>query len=452
LKDEATRKRIKAKGRAFVLSAHQPEELARKYFDAISTVIRKKIEQDQPLKTLIDVRWMKPGVAGGIENLARSFLDHLINLDQYNEYILMVPSEIKYDFDLRNRRNIKIWPLDGLKSSLNRFFWQGENAIRHLLKADSWRTRQVENLTFAGRFKADVALTMSGYLSTDLFPLRNVVVVADLQHEYYPEFFVPEALEERKRILNDTVHGAAHIIAISEYTRQTLLERFRISPERVSTVHLAADSVYTSKINSGEHCRLVLRKYKLGEGGYLFFPANTWPHKNHQAAIRALQILRAEYHLDPILVCTGSEKQAHQSILAMIKEAGLCSRVRFLGYCPVEDMPSLYRNAAALVFPSLFEGFGIPLVEAMWSDCPIVCSNATSLPEIAGDAALLFDPRAPEQLAEALNQVLTDEAVRQSLVQRGRDQAKKFSWHRFTQETVRVLHDVRRQHYGNGED
>jgi len=106
-------------------------------------------------------------------------------------------------------------------------------------------------------------------------------------------------------------------------------------------------------------------------------------------------------------------------------------------------MPALYEGAAALVFPSLFEGFGMPVLEAMWCDCPVVCSNSTSLPEVAGDAALLVDPRSPEELAGAISRILDDEPLRKKLIGLGRLQAKKFSWHKFTVEIIRTLHRVR---------
>ena len=187
----------------------------------------------------------------------------------------------------------------------------------------------------------------------------------------------------------------------------------------------------------------MLDRYGLPSGQYLLFPGHTWPHKNHQGAVEALRVLREAYGLDPLLVCTGSPKRAEGELRAKIRAAGLEARVRFLGYCPTNDMPALYEGAAALMFPSLFEGFGIPLLEAMWCDCPIVCSNTTSLPEIAGDAALLVDPRSPEDLALAMSRVLTDAATRQALIERGRRQVKGFSWQEFTLPVVSVLHQAR---------
>jgi glycosyltransferase involved in cell wall biosynthesis len=109
-------------------------------------------------------------------------------------------------------------------------------------------------------------------------------------------------------------------------------------------------------------------------------------------------------------------------------------------------MPALYEGAAALIFPSVFEGFGLPLLEAMWCDCPIVCSNTTSLPEIAGDAALLIDPHSPEAIAEAMYTVLTDEALRRVLIARGRRRVREFSWRKFTAKVLQTLHTVRESH------
>jgi len=156
-----------------------------------------------------------------------------------------------------------------------------------------------------------------------------------------------------------------------------------------------------------------------------------------------LSVLQEAYGLEPLLVCTGSPKAAHGELLARIRDLRLDGQVRFLGYCPTQDMPGLYEGAAALVFPSLFEGFGIPLLEAMWCDCPIVCSNATSLPEIAGDAALLVDAGSPDALAHAIHRVLTDDELRHALIERGRRQVTRFSWARFTLAIVRALCEVR---------
>jgi len=395
----------------------------------------------------IDLRWMHPGVAGGIENLSRSFLNHLLRLDGVNYYSILAPAEIQYDFDLRGSPNFRFVRTHGPVHDW-RHLWG--RISRSLHKASSQRYTNGEALPYAHRRQVDVVLSLSGYIHIDAYPLRNVVVVPDLQHEYHPEFFPPEVLEERARVFGEAIRRADHLIAISEFTRQTVLERYAIAPERIDTVHPAADPVFSPDTRLGLDRSRILRKYSLSEGEFLFFPANTWAHKNHQGLLETLALLRDAYHLTPPLVCTGTAKEAQPAIAQTIRRLRLEAQVRFLGYCPLEDLPLLYEGAAALVFPSFFEGFGIPLLEAMSRDCPIVCSNATSLPEIAGDAALLVDPRAPREFAAAISRLLTDPVLRRTLIARGRQQVKKFSWRRFTVDTVRLVHRVAEMSRGQG--
>ncbi len=149
-----------------------------------------------------------------------------------------------------------------------------------------------------------------------------------------------------------------------------------------------------------------------------------------------------------MLVCTGGAREAQASIDAQAATLGLEAQVRFLGYRSRQDLVILYRGATCLVFPSRFEGFGMPVLEAMASGCPVVCSNSTSLPEIAGDAATLVDPCDPDAIAEAINRILTSTEWRQELKTRGLRRARAFSWRRHTLETIVVLRRVRDQMRG----
>src|SRR5262249_44849116 len=146
----------------------------------------------------------------------------------------------------------------------------------------------------------------------------------------------------------------------------------------------------------------ILRKYGLASGAYLFLPGHSWLHKNHKAALAALAILRDRHNVRLRLVLTGAESGPPSATHEQIAANGLGQQVTFLGYCPRKEMPALYRGSICLVFPSLFEGFGMPVLEAMASGCPVVCSNSTSLPEIAGNAAWMVDPHDHESLAQAI--------------------------------------------------
>jgi len=283
-----------------------------------------------------------------------------------------------------------------------------------------------------------IAYSFPGYIHPDLRPLRHVLLVPDIQHEYLPQFFSSEALEERKRLYTDSVRHADHICAISEFTRQTLIDKLGIPPEKVTTTPLAADASFSSTPDAAVDAR-VLASHGLEHGKYLFFPAHTWHHKNHQTAIDALRILRDRRGVTPALVCTGEAREAQPQIDAQVARLGLTAQVRFLGYRPRDEVPALYRGAAVLVFPSLFEGFGMPVLEAMASGCPVVCSDRTSLPEIAGDAARLVDPTDPDALATEVERVLTDGDLRGELIARGLARAATFSWRRHTTEAIAVL-------------
>ena len=438
---------IRGEGRDLVAKQHHPEKLAQKYYQAIFSTFQERKRQRRTLEVLIDLRWMRPGAAGGIENLSRSFLNQLLELDALNQYNVLVPSEVKYDFDLRSHPNFRITAVDSPGHYWRQLLWLGSQFLHRRCKIDYWRSPEVESLRRSRDLKARIALSIPGYIHPELYPLPNVLVVPDIQHEYCPDFFPPQVLNERRRVYTDSIKRADHLCAISEFTRQTLIERLGIPPDRVTTTYLAADpSFHPESSYRGKH-EEVLRKYDLRAGEYLFYPGHTWPHKNHRTAFQALAMLHECHHLDPILVCTGSPKEAHSDLLNLIQDLHLNDRVRFLGYCPVSDMPAFYEGAAALVFPSFFEGFGIPLLEAMWCDCPIVCSNATSLPEVAGDAALFFDPHSPEEMAAGINRILTDSSLRQALIEHGRQQVKRFSWQKFTAEIMDALRQVWQEHW-----
>lgn len=446
LQDHGMRQRISMKGREGVILHHDPDTLGEKFYRAIYFSWKKQGIEDRTFNVVVDLRWMKPGIAGGIENLSRSFIQYLTSVDASNHYTLLVPTEVRFEFDLRSRKNYHVLPFDGPREKLRDLLWSSARLLHTKLGMDYWRSREVESLRRLASYNADVVLSMAGYIVTDMYPMKHVLVVHDLQHEYHPEFFSPEVLEERQRVFGDSIRRADHIIAVSDHTRRTVLDKFAIAPERVSVAHEAADDIFLASNPRQAQSALVWKKYDLTPGEYLFFPGNTWPHKNHLGAIEALAVLRDRYSRSPRLLFAGAVKEAQPKLLERIRELGLSGHVQFLGYCPLTEMPALYKGAAMLVYPSFFEGFGIPLVEAMWSGCPIVSSSTTCLPEIGGEAAIYFDPRSPEDLASAINDVFSDRALREHLVKHGSIQGKKFSWQKFTLATLRAMSTVALNH------
>lgn len=441
LDEPEVRARVRHGGRDVVEREHDPASLAAGYHAELTTIVREKTSADPRMRVLLDMRWMIPGVAGGIENLARAFMRELVALDGTNEYRALVPARCRYDFDLRGRDNYRVVSTDSAWELAKQYGRAGRSRLLAKLKFPDVHTPPVTQLSRLADLDVEIGYSFPGYIHPDLWPLRNVLIIPDIQHEYLPEFFDPAALDERKRVYTDAAHRADHICAISEFTRQTLIERLGIAPDRVTTVPLAADAAFRASDEHGID-QQVLAQHGLQPQGYLFLPAHTWKHKNHKAVINALRVLRDRHHTRITLVCSGGAREAQPALDQQIDAAGLRESVRFLGYLPRAHVPTLYRHAACLVFPSLFEGFGMPVLEAMASGCPVVCSNTSSLPEIAGDAAELIDPDDAEAIADAVHSLLTDRERRAHNVALGIERSRLFSWRRHTLETLAVLRAV----------
>ncbi|HEX5216128.1 MAG TPA: glycosyltransferase [Vicinamibacterales bacterium] len=439
--DAPLRHSVRTAGRRLVTSLHDPAAIAQGYAADVAAVLREKVADTEPLRVAIDLRWMIPGVAGGIENVARSLLRELFRLDHQNRYTLLLPDRARHDLDVRRNRNVRILTPDAITRSLSRMQVRASALMHRAARFDYWRSAEVEQLRFLAELDAELVYSLPGYINADVLGLPQVLMVPDIQHEFLPEFFAPAALEERIRVYRGSIAQASHICAISEFTRQTLIDRLGVPPDRVTTVLLAADPIFRESADAGGDAA-VLSGYELTPERYVFFPGHTWLHKNHLGAIAAMRVLRDRHGVTVPLVCTGGAREAQGQIADAVAAAGL--DVRFLGYCDRHQLPALYRRASCLLFPSLFEGFGMPVLEAMASGCPVVCSNTTSLPEIAGDAAELVDPANPEAIAAALADVLRDPERRGLMQRRGRINAARFSWQRHAIETLAVLRSVRR--------
>lgn len=272
------------------------------------------------------------------------------------------------------------------------------------------------------------------------FKSPQIITFLDLQHEYFPDFFSHRELRRRRAKFQGAVNAATRIIAISAFTKQCLTDHYKLGSDFIDVVHLASNLLYTPLIGLDE-AATIRSKYGLNHP-FLYYPAATWPHKNHAALLSALNILVRRYNFSGELVLTGIASNHHDEVKKTIRDLGLTERVRILGYLPYEDLPCLYNLARLLVFPSLHEGFGIPLVEAMASGCPVVCAQGTSIPEVVGDAASMFDPTDPEKIAETIWDVWNDDDRLNSMRVKGLQRAQSFSWQLTVKGTIDVYRRV----------
>ena len=233
-------------------------------------------------------------------------------------------------------------------------------------------------------------------------PKPTILTLLDVQHLDLPELFPRGERLFRRLAYDRAARQAHHVIVISEWVKQRVVERLGLAPDRVHAIHLGVDHVRFTPDPS------IAREH------FLYYPARSWPHKNHPRLYEAFTAVR-DKRPELRLVLTGA---GHDT-------AGLPEGVETLGDAPLEKRISLYRRASALVFPSLYEGFGLPPIEAMACGCPVAASDAGSLPEVVGNAAVLFDPREPESIAAGISEAL-DRA--DELRGRGLARAAGFTW------------------------
>jgi glycosyltransferase involved in cell wall biosynthesis len=276
---------------------------------------------------------------------------------------------------------------------------------------------------------------------TDLEPrqlaIPTVLTIPDIQQEYYPEFFTPTELKWRGLVFKPSCEDATAVIAVSNFSKQCMIEKYDLPRQKVHCVYEAGVERRLDAANDPTW-EAIQKKYRVPPR-YAFFPANMWPHKNHAVLILAWHRLRQAHGVTLPLVLTGDDLGQWPKLQELVAHFHLGEQVRYLGYVDPAELRGLYARATMLVFPSLFEGFGLPLLEAMTLGCPVTASNLTSIPEVVGDAALLFDPRAPDGIAETVYRLLSDETLRQSLIARGHERVALFSWKRAALETLQVF-------------
>jgi glycosyltransferase involved in cell wall biosynthesis len=390
-----------------------------------------------------------PGEMGGAGDYVYNLVQALARVDERNEYLILLRHVNRDAFAGLNRPNFHSLvlesPLAGPVAGPGRTLlpWLMRHlalakVLHHLFQAFQTRlgydlAREIEGL------EPDLVHFPQSVLSPLTPSLPCVLTLHDIQQEYHPEFFTAQELRFRRRTYRHSAEKASLIITDSEFTRQTLIEKYRVPAAKIFPIFMGVDHTVFRPDPSQEELQRLKEKYCLPEQ-FAFYPANTWPHKNHIRLARAWALFKKRAAANCPLVLTGKGREGHKSFLAEVERLGLQRDILFLGYVACREMPLLYAAASFLIFPSLFEGFGLPVLEAMASGCPVACSNLTATPEIAGGAALLFDPYSEEEIAEAARRLIEDEDTWQALRQRGLERAREFSWGKTARETLQVYY------------
>jgi glycosyltransferase involved in cell wall biosynthesis len=349
----------------------------------------------------------KPGTAGGTQVYRRELISALASFDRSHQYILLKweDDNIALDDLPSNFTSVALsCSTKGFLSSrleqvaVNYFLWNRPNVL----------SRQVDGL----------ALDLIHFPTTVISPVIHAVPVVltffDMQQEFYPENFSAMERLRRRLTYRPSAQWAAVIISPSTFTTETLVQRYHIARHKIRQVPAG-----------------------------ILYPANVWPHKNHRRLLAALVRLNTMYGLRLNLVCTGARWRAGETLTQMARSAGLLEQQFFdLGFVRAEDMLPIYCATRLMVFPSLFEGFGIPVLEAMACGCPVVCANTTALPEVGGEAVRLFDPLNVPAMAETIRQVWEDADLRAAMARQGLRRAEHYRWERIIPAVVEVYRET----------
>ena len=265
--------------------------------------------------------------------------------------------------------------------------------------------------------------------------IPTVLTVHDLSFAHYPEVYTPALVSYLNKVVPWSVTRASHILADSKATKEDLVQLWNVRPEKVTVLYSGVNSRF-QPVTDPPKLQQMRTRYKLGERPYILSVGTIQPRKNYQMLIRAFAKVAAV--LPHNLVIAGGKGWLYDDILDEVNRQGVDGRVLFTGFVDDDDLPTLYSAASLYVFPSLYEGFGLPLLEAMACGVPVINANTSCLPEVAGQATVQIDPQDEAGWAVAMQAVLQEETSRAEMIEKGFVQVKKFEWERAAEELLAV--------------
>ncbi len=409
---------------------------------AFAELVRKGVSarRRQPYRLLYDLRWMRLGEAGGVEQMTYELIHAISHLDRSNSYRVYAPRSAFNEWDLAGAFDCQHFYSDDREKSWEALHATVANRLAESVGLLPVLTPEMRTLRAYRKMDFDMVHSMPGYTHPDLQAFPNILTILDLQHLAHPEFFTRSEWETREQLYRASAQRAAHITCISEYTRQEVHHHYGIPLERMTTIWIIPSRNIWTPPEETERLRLMTAMGVTGR--FLFFPAHSWPHKNHARLIEAFALILPHIEEDFVLVLTGRPFPADHPARVAIARHKLEKRVLHLGYRSPLEIRALYHSCFMLVFPSLFEGFGMPVAEAMAAGKPIACSNVTSLPEIAGDAALTFDPTNIHDIGGRLLEIINAPARREQLMDAARRRRPLFSARKIAVETLSLYQRV----------
>lgn len=267
-----------------------------------------------------------------------------------------------------------------------------------------------------------------------------VVTVHDLAIFREPGTYLYSRVMYWRKLFKHAIHKASCVVAISHTTRNDLIELMNVSPEKIKVIYNGVNPCFRI-IDDIDFLEQISQRYSLPRN-FLLFVGLFSPRKNIAGILRAFSILKNRYQIPHRLVMVGEKGWLYRNDLRLVRLLGLEEEVSFTGYVDNKDLPAVYNLADVFVFPSLYEGFGLPVLEAMACGIPVVTSNVSALPEVAGQAGILVDPHNPEEIASGVYRLLSDRKLSSELVRAGLERSRQFTWKNAARELLKVFHEL----------
>lgn len=369
------------------------------------------------MRVIIDGTPLATGNKGGVGYYCQYLIDGLVSSDKENEYVA-----------LYNKSKLERFPRVTAKEKYlsypYRNFWKifGSNFLYNI---------PLE--CFTGKFE------IFHGTDTRLLPVHNartVVTIHDVEYASSPATVPKKDIHLRSKLFPYSARGATRIIAVSEHTKKDIVNHLGIDPQKIQVTHLAADKIY-KVIDNEEKLASVRKKYKL-PSKFILYVGGLYPRKNIPNMLKAYAIVKKRTGCQQKFVLVGMKAEAMQEISITIKQLGLINDVIFPGYIDIEDMPVIYNLADVFMHVSIFEGFGLPPLEAMQCGTPVLVSNVASLPEVVGDAGFQVNPFDIEEMSLKLEKLIISEERINYYKKKGLERAALFSWEKTVQLTLDV--------------
>lgn len=354
----------------------------------------------------------------GVGRYTYNLIQNLVKVDQKNEYVVFSNAAEKIG------KHIPVGPRFKIKNVNLPMF-----SVRNQLKFSSVLRKEEIDVFHAPYFDAPLA---GG--------TPFIMTIHDLIHLIFPQYFNKKVRVYYQGVVKPAVRKSNKIIADSKSSKEDIVRILGVPESKVVVIYPGVEEKFRPLADS-DSAHNLCQRYSLSKE-IILFVGNMKPHKNLAGLMEAFARLRQDDGVDCQLVVIGEKDRHFWQIQAKVQELKLQQEVVFTGLVAEDEMPLFYNAAEVLVLPSLYEGFGLPALEAMACGTPVVCSNTSSLPEVVGDAAILFNPKSIDEMTKAISRLLGDKSLKQKMVKEGLERAKLFSWKKTVQETVEVYNQA----------